>query len=46
MITNRDKHRASTDLFKTIKLALIQEDLLVKPLTSTQVKLNWGGGLT
>jgi hypothetical protein len=42
-ITNRDKNWASTDLFKTIKLASQQEDLLVNSLTSTQVQLNWVG---
>ncbi len=36
--TKCDKNWASTDLFKRIKLALIQEDQLDNSLTSTQVK--------
>jgi LIM domain len=38
-----DNQSRQIDLFKTTKLALQQEDLLVNLLTSTQVQLNWGG---
>ncbi len=38
-ITKRDKNGASTDIFKIVKLTLVQEDQLDNSLTSMQVKI-------